>query len=89
MSAASSARQAVRTKGFPTSPSPSYAFLLDGEITSTSACPAAARMCRRYGAYCPNRHGPSAVGMNSTVRAGSAPGPSTSFMKSPTVTLAG
>ena len=33
--------------------------------------------------------GPSAVGMKNTVRAGSAPGASSTFMKSPTVTLAG
>jgi hypothetical protein len=41
------------------------------------------------GVYWPKRQGPSAVGMNRAMRAGSVSGRWSSFMKSPTVTLAG
>ena len=41
------------------------------------------------GEYCPNRHGPLAVGMKKAVFAGSKPGCSATLRKSPIVTRSG
>ncbi|MCY2924268.1 MAG: hypothetical protein NT031_02325 [Planctomycetota bacterium] len=58
-------------------------------MIGTFEYPISSSTWRRYGEYCPNRHGPWAVGRKNAVRSGSKPSAWMMRRKSPSVIFSG
>ena len=86
---ASSARQPVRTKGFDSAPNPSYALRLVGERMATLCVPVGVQHVAQVGRVLSEAARAFGGGHEERDARGSVSGRSSSFMKSPTVTLAG